>query len=302
VLTAHLPSECAIELPNSCQSEELHSGAPTTARSESYSEVHSERNRVCRRRAYWPTETHRQVRLDKVSLEQATVSVFDREAFVNQRRESPRRVIYVKGYSSSHCEAVSQTVDKTGVNRESCLPWFLCIYLWDKFEVEGQATATFDGDSNGKSNRECVCQIIGGLASGVRHHWQNETYMASQSWALLRLRLCLCLRLLLCLRQRYSSRQGCRQHYKYNPYSSPSPAHFLRCSPWSEVSFALCNVLVLVRFMPLVKRTKYGRVIPVRHGVAARALHWRRLGKKHRFAMRIADPASRRVRQLRFAL
>src|SRR5580704_10780115 len=57
-----------------------------------------------------------------------------------------------------------------------------------------------------------------------------------------------------------------------------------------------------VRFMPLVKRTKYGRVIPVRHGVAARALHWRRLGKKHRFAMRIADPASRRVRQLRFAL
>jgi hypothetical protein len=46
----------------------------------------------------------------------------------------------------------------------------------------------------------------------VRHHWQNEAYMPSQSWALLRWCLCLCLRLLLCLRQRYSSRQGCRQH------------------------------------------------------------------------------------------
>jgi hypothetical protein len=98
------------------------------------------------------------------------------------------------------------------VNRESSQPWLLCIYLWDKFEVEGQATATLDRNSNGKSNRECVCQIIGGLASGVRHHWQNEAYMPSQSWALLRWCLCLCLRLLLCLRQRYSSRQGCRQH------------------------------------------------------------------------------------------
>ena len=115
----HLPSQRAIELPNSRYSEELLLGAPTTARSESYSEVHSERNRVCRRRAYWPTETHRQVRLDKVSLEQATVSVFDRKAFVNQGRESPRRVIYVERYSSSHSEAVSQTVYKTGVNRES---------------------------------------------------------------------------------------------------------------------------------------------------------------------------------------
>ena len=38
-----------------------------------------------------------------------------------------------------------------------------------------------------------------------------------------------------------------------------------------------------IRFMPLVKRTKYGRVISVRHGVAAGAPHWRRLGKK-RFA------------------
>ena len=162
MLTTHLSSERAIELPNSCQSEELHSGAPTTARSESYSEVHSGRNRVCRRRAYWPTETHRQVRLDKVSLEQATVSVFDRKAFVNQGRESRPQVIYVERYPSSHSE----------------------------------------------------------------------------------------------------------------PSMLPVVRSFLR----------VVQRVGTVRLMPLVKRTQYGRVIAVRYGVAARAIHWRRSGKKKRSA------------------
>jgi hypothetical protein len=132
-------------------------GEAHPARSETQSEVHCERDGVGSRRAYRPTETDWQVCLDEVRFEQAVV--LDGPAFVNQGRKSPRRVIYIERQSSSHRPAVSQTVYKTGMNSESSLPCPRCIYLGDKFEVEGQATATLDGDSNRKSNRRRVCQI-----------------------------------------------------------------------------------------------------------------------------------------------
>ena len=90
----------------------------TPARSESHSEVHSECDGVGRGRAYGPIETDWQVCLDKVSFEQAVV-MLDGPAFVNQGSKSPCRVIYVEGHSSSHRVAMSQTIDKTGMNSES---------------------------------------------------------------------------------------------------------------------------------------------------------------------------------------
>jgi hypothetical protein len=80
--------------------------------------VHSECDGVRGRRAYRPAETDWQVCLDEVSFEQAVV-MLDGPAFVNQGRKSPCRVIYVERHSSSHPEAVSQTIYKTGMNRES---------------------------------------------------------------------------------------------------------------------------------------------------------------------------------------
>src|SRR5258707_1065653 len=113
----------------------VHQATHTPARSESHSEVHSECDSVRRRCAYRATETDWQVRLDEVSLEQATVSMLDRKTFVKQGRESPRRVIYVERQSSSRRPAVSQTVYQTGMNSESSLPCPRRIDLWDKFEV-----------------------------------------------------------------------------------------------------------------------------------------------------------------------
>jgi hypothetical protein len=55
-----------------------------------------------------------------------------------------------------------------------------CIVLWDKFEVEGGATASLNGDPNRKSNRRLICQT-GGLASGVRHEREKEADMPAQS-------------------------------------------------------------------------------------------------------------------------
>jgi hypothetical protein len=94
--------------------------------------------------------------------------MLDGPAFVNQGRKSPRRGIYVERQSSSRREAVSQTIDKTGMNGESSLPW-LGIYRWDQFEVEGGAAGSLDGDSNRKSDRKLICQIADGLASGAGH-------------------------------------------------------------------------------------------------------------------------------------
>ena len=74
--------------------------------------MHRECDGVRRRRAYRPTETDWQVCLDEVGFEQAVV-VLDGPAFVNQRRKSPRGVIYNERQSSSHTEAVAQTIYKT---------------------------------------------------------------------------------------------------------------------------------------------------------------------------------------------
>src|SRR5438105_4086890 len=123
-----------------------------------------------------PTETDWQVCLDEVSFEQPIV-MLDGPAFVNQGRKSPCRVIYVERHSSSHPEAVSQTKYKTGMNSESSQPLPRCIYLGNQFKVEGGTAASLDSDSNRKSNRKLLCQIIDGLASGVRHERENEADM-----------------------------------------------------------------------------------------------------------------------------
>src|SRR4030088_2294903 len=75
------------------------------------------------------------------------------------------------------------------MNSESSCPCPRRIYLWDQFEVEGGAAASLDGDSNRKSNRKLLCQIVDGLASGVRHQREDEADMPAQSGALFRLGL-----------------------------------------------------------------------------------------------------------------
>src|ERR1700676_4712676 len=133
------------------------------ARSESHSEVHIERDGFRHRPAYRPIETDWQVCLNEVSLEKAVV--LDGPAVVHQGGKSPRRGIYVERRSYSRPEAVSHTPHQTRMNSETGCPWPRRIYRWDQLEVEGGAAASLDGDSNRKSNRKLICQIVDGPAS-----------------------------------------------------------------------------------------------------------------------------------------